>query len=226
MKFHKNEDDLKIYWFNKWVKEWLGRFELGKSLDIINIDNRDIYTIELVDLNDKRRNIKDFGYGVSQIISLLLSPLKTDFKLDRVSSELEYELNVDKFEFFDKAPVFYLEEPESNLHPNWQSLLMELITEINQKFGIRFIIETHSEYMIRKLQFLMADKSKNLETDSALIYYFNSDKNVDESKGEPKIKKITIDKNGGLSDNFGPGFYDEAINLEFDLLKLRNYQKN
>ena len=61
---------------------------------------------------------------------------------------------------------------------------------------------------------------------SALIYYFNSDKNVDESKGEPKIKKIKIDKNGALSDNFGPGFYDEAINLEFELLKLRNYQKN
>jgi len=103
---------------------------------------------------------------------------------------------------------------------------MELIIDINQKSGIDFIIETHSEYMIRKLQFLMADKTKNLETNSALIYYFNSDKNVDESKGEPKIKKIKIDKNGALSDNFGPGFYDEAINIQFDLLKLNKHQSN
>ena len=212
--------------FRSWLNKWMVRFELGKSLEIINIENRDIYTIEIIDFRNKKRNIKDLGFGVSQVVSLLLLPIKTDFEIDEVECEKQQDLIVDKYYNIDKTPVFYIEEPESNLHPNWQSLLMELITEINQKFGIRFIIETHSEYMIRKLQFLMADKTKNLETDSALIYYFNSDKNVDESKGEPKIKKIKIDKNGGLSDNFGPGFYDEAINLEFDLLKLRNYQKN
>ena len=226
LKFSNSSEDLKVYWFNKWVNEWLGRFELGKSLDFINIENRDIYTIEIIDFQDKRRNIKDLGFGVSQIVSLLLSPFITDFRLDDYASEMQYEINVDKFEYYDKAPIFYLEEPESNLHPNWQSLLMELITDINQTFGIHFIIETHSEYMMRKLQFLMADKTKNLETDSALIYYFNSDKNVDESKGEPKIKKIKIDKNGALSDNFGPGFYDEAINIQFDLLKLNKHQSN
>jgi energy-coupling factor transporter ATP-binding protein EcfA2 len=194
------------------IKKWIGneKFDIAKDIEIVNIGNRNIYTIELIDSKNRIINITDMGFGVSQLISVLLS-------VSFYSPE--------KYQNKDK-PIFYLEEPESNLHPNWQSLLMELITEINQKFGIRFIIETHSEYMIRKLQFLMADKTKDLETDSALIYYFNSDKNVDESKGEPKIKKIKIDKNGGLSDNFGPGFYDEAINLEFDLLKLRNYQKN
>lgn len=226
MKIDHSSEHRKIEWFLMWVDKWLGRFELGKSLKIKNIENRDIYTIEIIDFNDESRNIKDLGFGVSQIISLLLSPFNANFKHDESYSELKWELIVEKFEYDDKTPVFYLEEPESNLHPNWQSLLMELITEINQKFGIRFIIETHSEYMIRKLQFLMADKTKDLETDSALIYYFNSDKNVDESKGEPKIKKIKIDKNGGLSDNFGPGFYDEAINLKFDLLNLNKHQSN
>ncbi len=216
----------KYYEFKLWICSWLERFEIGSSIDVKNIESKGIYTIELIDKNAKKRNLKDYGYGVSQIVTLLLSPYKSDFVLDTYQSELNGVLTIDKDKFFDKQPMFYLEEPESNLHPNWQSLLMELIVDINQRFGIRFIIETHSEYMIRKLQYLMADKTRNLHTKDALVYYFNSDKNVNESEGEPKIKKISLDKSGSLSDNFGPGFYDEAINLEYDLLKLKNYQSN
>ena len=219
MKFYKSSEDSKIFWFNKWINKWLGLFELGKSLKIKNIENRDIYTIEIVDFNDESRNIKDLGFGVSQIVSLLLSPFNADFKLDEYTSEMEWELNVDKFEYYDEAPVFYLEEPESNLHPNWQSLLMELITEINQKFGIRFIIETHSEYMIRKLQNLVSKKI--IKKDEVKIYYFNSDKNV--SKEEPKVKEMILREDGILATSFGPGFFDEAVKLTVELLKIENY---
>lgn len=212
--------------FRLWMSRWLEKFEIGTSINVNNIENTGIYTIELIDNNAKKRNLRDFGFGISQIVTLLLSPYKSDFILDTIQSELNGDLTISKDKFFDKQPLFYLEEPESNLHPNWQSLLMELIVDINQRFGIRFIIETHSEYMIRKLQYLMADKTRDLDTKDALVYYFNSDKNVNESEGEPKIKKISLDKSGSLSDDFGPGFYDEAINLEFDLLKLKNYQSN
>jgi hypothetical protein len=140
IKLNESDDYIKIEWFYKWLNTWLQRFELGKSLNIISIASRDVYTIEIIDFKGKKRNIKDLGFGVSQIVSLLLSPFKTDFQINEPESEIQQELVIDKFHFYDKAPVFYLEEPESNLHPNWQSLLMELITEINQKFRIRFII--------------------------------------------------------------------------------------
>ncbi len=222
----KEHDYDKYHEFKLWMSRWLERFEIGSSINVNNIESTGIYTIELIDKNAKKRNLKDYGFGVSQIVTLLLSPYKSDFVLDTFQSELNGDLTIRKEKFYDKQPLFYLEEPESNLHPNWQSLLMELIVDINQRFGIRFIIETHSEYMIRKLQYLMADKTRNLETKDALVYYFNSDKNVNESEGEPKIKKISLDKSGSLSDNFGPGFYDEAINIQFDLLKLNKHQSN
>jgi len=36
------------------------------------------------------------------------------------------------------------------------------------------------------------------------------------------VKKIEILKDGSLSDDFGTGFFDEALNLEFELLKIKN----
>ncbi len=85
-----------------------------------------------------------------------------------------------------------------------------------------FIIETHSEYLIRKLQFLTA--SKKVGTDKSIIYYFNADKYV--TANEPKVKPIEIRKNGNLSDTFGPGFYDEISRLQFDLMMLNQEQNN
>jgi hypothetical protein len=57
-----------------------------------------------------------------------------------------------------------------------------------------------------------------------VIYYFNNPKKVPEN--EPQIKRITILKDGSLSDNFGPGFIDEGINLKFELLRLNKSQIN
>jgi hypothetical protein len=187
------------------IKKWIGneKFDIAKDIEIVNIGNRNIYTIELMDSKNRIINITDMGFGVSQLISVLLS-------ISFYSPE--------KYQNKDK-PIFYLEEPESNLHPNWQSLLMELIIEINQKFGIRFIIETHSEYMIRKLQNLVSKKIIN--NDEVKIYYFNSDKHV--TKEEPKVKEMILREDGILSTSFGPGFFDEAVKLTVELLKIENY---
>ena len=76
--------------------------------------------------------------------------------------------------------------------------------------------------MIRKLQYLTAEKE--IEPGEVNIYYFNADEFV--SKEEPKVKKIQIDEFGALSDNFGPGFFDEATNLKFELIRLNKGQNN
>jgi AAA15 family ATPase/GTPase len=223
-RFYKHVDSSDPLYFEPWLNFWLEKFEIGKWIIIENF-NGEIANIIIKDLNNEDRDLSACGTGVTQIITILLSCLLDPKIIETIDNKVfeTNELNLEK-EIYKN--VFYLEEPESNLHPNWHSLLMELLVEMNLKFGFCFIIETHSEYMIRKLQFLMADNTKKLDTDNVLIYYFNSDKFVDESKGEPKVKKIKIDKNGGLSDNFGPGFYDEAINLKFDLLKLNKHQSN
>ena len=76
--------------------------------------------------------------------------------------------------------------------------------------------------MIRKLQYLTA--KEELTTNESVIYYFNDDEYV--SKKEKKVKKIEINKFGGLTDTFGPGFFDESTTLQFELLKLNKERNN
>ena len=121
-----------------------------------------------------------------------------------------------------KYPILIIEEPEANLHPNLQSKLADILVMAHQEFRIHFILETHSEYLIRKLQYLVA--KKNISEDDVTIYYFNSDEYV--SASENKVKEIKIDEFGGLTDTFGPGFFDEATQLQFELYRLNQAQNN
>ena len=63
-------------------------------------------------------------------------------------------------------PIVIIEEPEMNLHPKYQSLLADLFLELSERYGFRFIIETHSEYMIRKTQ--VEVKNSRYESPEAL----------------------------------------------------------
>ena len=114
-----------------------------------------------------------------------------------------------------------VEEPELSLHPNYQSLLADVIDYAYNFFGVSFIIETHSEYLIRKLQFLRAKNYFNQKT--VLIYNMSKPSLSNPKSGN---KKIEINLDGSLSEPFGEGFFDEAINWKFELLKLKNSQKN
>jgi predicted ATPase len=219
-------------------------------LDIKRYEN----TISVVKII--RENIElslaDLGFGYSQIIPIVLkihnlmpdyqfeNRVETNFEdlskfeqQERHYAEIQEELDKENGTWVEEDTKLYsdylqnnryliLEEPESNLHPNLQSKLAELLVYIERVFDIKFIIETHSEYFIRKLQYLTA--KKELITEDTVIYYFNDVKYV--SKTEPKVKEIFINSDGGLSDSFGPGFFDEATKLQFDLIKLNKGQLN
>jgi len=76
----------------------------------------------------------------------------------------------------------------------------------------QLIVETHSEYLIRRLQYLVATGVASRE--DVAIYYLGPDPSA-----EDYIKRITIAPSGKLSESFGPGFTDEATNLMIDLYK-------
>lgn len=222
-----------------YIDDWLRRFEIGESLQVKPIDNSNtIFLIEILQKNGSSINISDLGYGSGQVLSLILIPFihlsysitRSTFRLkdDGTSQENDGKnpyTKADKitWEEPDNMINLYLEEPETNLHPNWQSLIAELLAS-HLKLGIRYIIETHSEYFVRKLQKMVAEKT--IEHDLISIHYFNCDKNVDEAQGEPKVKNILIKNNGTLSQSFGPGFFDESGKLSLDLLRINSILKN
>lgn len=185
-KYSKN-----ICFINKWVE----KFNIGKNITFKKNDT-DFFSLFI----DGERNISDEGRGVKQIIALL-------FKI---------QMYIDKFGFFHRSKLIFIEEPETYLHPAYQSLLAELIYDAYTEFRLQFIVETHSEYFVRKLQYLVAD-TKALPEDIN-IYYFNNTQDNDE-----KTYQITLDEYGTLSRNFGKGFYDESSSLNLSLyLRTKN----
>ena len=117
------------------------------------------------------------------------------------------------------SPYWFMaiEEPESNLHPDFQTKVADLFADAWTKFKIQFLLETHSEYMIRKIQLLIS--KKELDHSDVEIYYINRTKDID--KENSRVIALKPNEDGSFDREFGKGFYDEAaeLSLEFYMNK-------
>ena len=203
----ENLHKLKVFW-----KKHLQSFEIADDIEI-KIDHESMYYKIFLLVNQEWVNLKDMGFGVSQVIPILLSLSQEPNQWAWLNPEHEpHHLPI----------VMLIEEPESNLHPALQSKLADFFVEAAEQFNIQFIIETHSEYLIRKLQYLTAKKV--IKPEDTQLYYFHHPDRI--PKGEKQIYPINIRKDGSLTKNFGSGFFDEAGNIALELFLLKNEQSN
>ncbi len=177
------------------VYKWLQEFEIADKFEIelIRGVGSEVYLIK----GSEKINLVDMGYGVTQFLPILL--------------KIIYCNNIGKRKIV-------IEEPETNLHPKFQSKLADLFVDAYHTFNIEFIVETHSEYLIRKLQFLTA--KGDIETKDTILYYLANSDDKKRGVGEEQLRKITIQSNGRLSKPFGTGFYDEADNLSLEMMQF------
>lgn len=186
------------------VKEWMKKFDIGSSYEIEDIDG-EAYRVKIVDEDGSKVNLADKGMGSIQLMVLL-------FKLASILRK--YKLATSKS--YDKIPVtIVIEEPEQNLHPCLQSQLASLFDDF-YSYGCDIIIETHSEYMIRKFQVIVKEagfeEAEVVNEFAPNIYYFNQT-----AQSDPFIK-MQFRPDGCFANDFGEGFFDEAENLAFKIL--------
>jgi len=199
------------------VNTWVRKFDLGESVRIDKDEDTAQFKFYLVLQNGKETLLADAGFGVLQIMPLILgcfnpAPFTSHWFEDEEVLESENER------------IIVIEEPETNLHPALQSMLADMFVEAAKKFNTQFIIETHSEYLIRKLQYLTAKTDHNLKPEDTLIYYFHPPGNI--PIGEEQVKKININTDGSLTDDFGSGFFDEADKIAISLWNMNKSRKN
>ncbi len=218
--FRKRDVDLSVSY--KFYSKWMREFNLPLFGDK-ELLNQDEYFEQLVDYLESGRNLWA-GYGINQLVPLFLSSglfnRQYDWKRDCSDdgyTDLEFEIGTDGC-----GRIISIEEPEANLHPNFQSKLADMISESCNTFKNTFYIETHSEYLIRKFQLLKAKGM--LHGLSLKIFNFNNDPNVKDD--EFNFKEILIKDDGSLSDQFYPGFFDEADSIAFELYKLNRSKFN
>lgn len=196
--FEKNDYRVLKEYLNKWLQQ----FDLGEKLTV----KREFGIATSVQLKKGKFQVdlSDLGFGSTQLLVIILEIIN----LASVSISSQRKLS--------PYWAIVIEEPESNLHPDFQSKLAEMFLEAHANFGIQIILETHSEYMIRKFQNLIADKkmeSKDLE-----VYYMNS--LTDFEKTGKQTVRMKPNADGSFSESFGPGFYDEAGKLVMNLYSL------
>lgn len=182
------------------IQEWMGNFGIGMDYDISSIGG-EAYSIQIKNINGNMVHLADMGMGANQVL-ILIFRLAIIIHRQRMRGNVPYK------------PTVIVEEPEQNMHPAFQSKLATLFYEMHKTYGINFIVETHSEYLVRHAQVITARLFKSGDDVSPFkVYYFTGDSNN-------PCYDMGFQKNGKFERQFGLGFFnvadDEAMEL-FDL---------
>ena len=205
---------------HKFASKWLEKLDIGKKVSVVALADGTGCEVRIYRENDEKGQLlADFGYGVSQLIFLLLR-IEIEANCHHpvingvpdIAYEKPYEHNL-RLQF-EKPLTIVLEEPEVHLHPKFQSAIADILLDAYQSFNFHFIVETHSEYLIRKTQVLVSQMGfeNNVESvgRSPFVTYYIPENSAPYSLG--------YRKDGKFMESFGTGFYDEASNLAFELL--------
>lgn len=195
----------------EFIKKWMERFDIGASFSIDCIGG-EAYRVKIKDTDLSEVNLADKGMGAIQMM-LLLIRLAT---IMRKYQTLQLPLDCADWQ----KPIIVIEEPEQNLHPKMQSLLADLFCEMVDRGNCKFVIETHSEYLIRKTQVIVKNDGKYgtpiqlgyVDTNIFTVYYF------DGNNTKIPYYKMQYRDDGCFENDFGEGFFDEAEKLAFEII--------
>jgi len=161
----------------KRCNEWLTKSYLDSEISIDKLGDN-LYRTDIVDhvLNVKS-NISDYGYGLSQMLPIIIQ----------------------SFHSRDGSTIA-IEQPELHLNPKMQSEIAELF--ISESKRLFYIIETHSEHIISRIQRRIAEGK--LDKNKVAIYYFRKTKN------ECYVDELGITDDGQIP-RWPKGFMDDII---------------
>ena len=115
-------------------------------------------------------NIADVGFGVSQVLPVLVALLVAE-----------------------SGQLVYLEQPELHLHPRAQYELAKILSDAAKR-GVRLVVETHSSLLLLMIQTLMA--KGDLDPDLVKLHWFS--RNPED--GTTAIQSADLDENGAFGD--------------------------
>lgn len=198
-------------------------FNIGKELSVVRDESIGLTKIYLINFDGTRTALIDLGYGISQLLPIILKIATLAFLYQR-----NHEYNFNHSEgYYEKEAIYFvpstllIEEPEANLHPSLQSKMAELFIDASSRFNIQFLIETHSEYLIYKFQEYIGNKL--VSPSEVKMYYFNQPHDVKAGLQQKYISKVQIEKDGSIDyeQYFGQGFFDEQNNLKLSLFNIQ-----
>ena len=167
------------------ANKWLKRLEIDYELEVkpVGADSGDLFQVRLIDTRRKERvsvSLLDVGFGISQLLPFVVQSLVSE------------------------QQIISIEQPEVHVHPRLQADLGDLLAEaIKEPRQNRFIIETHSEHLILRLQRLV--RNKLLEPEDVSVIY------VSRRPEGAKAERLHLDEDGDFIDDWPNGFFTERL---------------
>ena len=160
---------------------------LFDSIKTTNYGNHNTAPFELVVTKGKcEYSISSVGYGVSQILPIVVDMI------------------------FSSEEMILIQQPEVHLHPKAQAAFGDFLFKISQSDPNRkFVIETHSDYIIDRYRYLMK-KSKSENSSGRILFTKNKE-------GRNNIQIIPFDKDGSYAcediSEYREFFIDESLKM-------------
>jgi predicted ATPase len=162
---------------------------LFESIEVVNKGKKESDPFQIgVKSGGPVFNLIDVGYGVSQALPILV---------DTVQRASAHE-------------TFLLQQPEVHLHPRAQAELGSFFASQADKKR-RFVIETHSDYLVDRIR--MEVRRKKLKPEDVSLLYF------ERGKRGATIHTLELDRNGSIT-NPPEGYRQFFLNEERDLLGI------
>lgn len=139
----------------------------------------------LINIAGPKRNLTDVGYGISQSLPIIVETVLA-------------------------APSTFIliQQPEVHLHPKAQAGLGTFFSRMVARNQKRFLIETHSDYLIDRIRQEIAQGTIK-STDCQILYF-------ERKRTTSKVISIQIDEHGNLSNTprgYRQFFLDENLRI-------------
>ncbi len=177
--------------FERFIARFGTESNLFESVDVRSFGRQltDPFELRAI-LNKVPLRVSEVGYGVSQVLPIVVEAFARE-----------------------KGHWFAIQQPEVHLHPRAQAAIGDVIFRLATEENKRFLIETHSEYIVDRFRLNYKGRQEQPDIASQVLFF-------ERNEGGNKVTPIEILENGEYSPSQPKTFREFFVLEELELLGL------